>query len=392
MRAHLFAAAISVAATLPLAAHAAGQDWTVGISATASAQTNDNIFAVHTKQTSDTVLGFAPRIDLTHEAGAGKFAAFVDGNLTRYSSNSGEDSDDYGLGASYRGKADGMSFDLAASHALNTESRRDKNARRDSTERTHDNVDNYSAGLGADVAGGTLSGGVSYTKLDYQNVRSAKTGKVILQDDRDHNVTGERLAYSWGSGTSYSLSADFTQVNYDLTAPVAKNNRDSKGYTLSAGVSQTFSKTVTGSANIGYTTRSFKDVKFSDVSDVALSANLNWSPDSSTQVALSASRALQETVVPDSPVYISSTVGVNLSRQVTEKVGVTAYVNYVWDDHQGVDRSDTVTGLGLATSVAVAKHVSLSLAYDFSREDSSGALQSAGYDNSVFSASISAKF
>ncbi|WP_304167917.1 outer membrane beta-barrel protein [Phenylobacterium aquaticum] len=391
MRAYLFSAAMSLAAILPLAAHAADQDWKVSVSATASAQTNDNIFAVATKQTSDTVLGFSPRVDLSHELENAKISAYLDGDFSRYSSNSTEDTADYGFGAAYHAKANGLTVDADASHALNTESRRAKNARRDATKRTEFKVDTYGGALGTDVAGGTLSGGLRYTNLNYQNVRS-KTGAVILQDDRDHTVMDEHVAYSWGSNTSYSLSADFTQLNYDLTAPVARHNRDSKGYTLSAGVSQTFSKTVNGSASIGYTTRSFDEVKFSDVTDVSLSANLNWTPDSDTQVGLSASRSLQETVVPNSPVYIASSVGANLSRQVTDKVGVAAYVSYEWDDHQGVDRSDNVTGLGLSTSIAITKGLAVSVAYDYSKEDSSGAVKSAGYDNNLFSARLTAKF
>lgn len=376
----------------PQMAAAAESDWTFGVSATAQVQANDNIFAVSSGETSDTVTTFAPRMDVARRFDGGALSAYLKADFTKYADTGTEDADNWGVGGRYKASTDTLGLTLAASHDRNAESRRAKNARRDAAKRSVYDQNSFSGDLNAKVFGGKLGMGVSYTGYDYQNTANRKTGAAILQDDRDHHVWDESLSYRWAEDGAWSLQADFKQIEYDLIKPVAAHNRDSKGMSLGLAYAQTYSKALSVTANLSYSARRFDEPGFNDVDDVEGAAAINWTVDDKTQVSFTASRSFEETVAPNSPLYISTTVGASGAYQASPAVSLSAYVNYSWDGHLQIDRDDNVTGAGVSAAWQVTKAAAVTLAYDFSREESSGKQKSAGYDNGVVSLGLSAKF
>lgn len=392
MRNLILAGALGLAGVAPQAASAAESDWTFGVSASAQVQSNDNVFATASAAKSDTVTTFSPRMDVARKFDGGALSAYVKANFEKYADASSEDANDWGVGGAYKASTDNLGLTLGASHDRTTESRRVKNARRDSTKRTSYDQNGFYGDLDAKVLGGKLGLGISYTGFDYQNGISRKTGAPILQDDRDHHVWDETVSYKWDEAGAWSVKAAFKQVEYDLTKPAAPHNRDSKGMSLGLAYAQSYSKSLSVNAALSYSSRRFDEPGFNDVDDFEGSAAINWTVNDQTQISFTADRSFQETVAPNSPLYISTTVGASGSYQATPAVSLSAYVNYSWDGHLQIDRDDNVTSAGVSAAWQVAKAASVTLAYDFSREDSSGKQKSAGYDNGVVSLGLSAKF
>lgn len=392
MRNLILAGVLGLSGVVPHAALAAESDWTFGVSANLQAQANDNIFATASAAKSDTVTTFSPRMDVARKFDGGSLSAYLKAEFEKYADNSSEDADNWGVGGRYKASTDNLGLTLGASHDRSSESRRGKNARRDSTKRTSYDQNGFYGDLDAKVFGGSLGLGLRYTGLDYQNVVNRKTGATILQDDRDRHVWDETVSYKWNEAGAWSVKAAFKQVEYDLTKPVAANNRDSKGTSLGLAYAQSYSKALSVNAALSYSARRFDDATFNDVDDFEGSAAINWTVDDKTQVSFTADRSFQETVAPNSPLYISTVVGANGSYQASPSVSLSAYVNYSWDRHLQIDRDDNVTGAGVSAAWQVAKAAAVTLAYDFSREDSSGKQKSAGYDNGVVSLGLSAKF
>ncbi len=367
----------------------------VGGSIRASASAHDNIFAGPNNEVSDTVWGVSGRINWGSKSDMGAFGVWGSVDLERYADNSGEDADDFGLGLhgsrTFSGGG-GLSFD--ASHEAKTEDRRDRMARRDTAERVEYSTNSAHASLSQRLSGVTLTGSLSVSELDYDDARQRTTLVAIDQDHRDRTSFGQSLKASFpeSGGTSWFLSASRSEINYDLSPPASLHQRDSESVSLSGGMDFTARPGLTGSVGAGWTSRSFDNPAFDDVSTLSLDADVTWEPDSETTWHFYADRSIKETVLANSSSYVSTTLGGSLNRDFNDMWAVRVSLQKEFNSHEGIDRDDDVWEAGIGVTARLTDAVKAGVTYTLTTEDSDGVFAAPGYDVGVVSFSLTASF
>ena len=383
-------ATMSVAAGQALAAEAKP----LTASATLSVTADDNILASRAGQISDAIWEFDGSAKLTGEGEAGSIDLYGDVSLQRYADTSDENADDFTVGLDAKLRFDGANLTAGVSHALNTEDRKDRNARRDTRERTEFNLDTVYASGVLKLDGVKLSAKVSSATRDFDNGRSRTTGAVILQDDRDRTTLDQSLRadFNVDQAVAVFFKAEATQLDYDLVPPASRHARSSEGFTLSTGVTFNEIPSLTGDIQGGWTRRTYDDAALKDVNDFTVSADVTWTPTAGDSLEFSVSRQLEETVLRDSPGYVASTVSLTLNHKVSDLWSVNLSASREMDDHKQIDRTDNITTLAAGASVNLPGNAQANLSYTWSQEDSSGMRQGPGYDSGVITASLSTSF
>nr|QQZ50344.1 outer membrane beta-barrel protein [Phenylobacterium glaciei] len=128
---------------------------------------------------------------------------------------------------------------------------------------------------------------------------------------------------------SFFVKAQHTGVDYDLAPPAARHNRDSDTASVTGGVTFNATADLTGEIEAGWSKRTFDDTAFADVSDLALSANLDWTPAKGTDVTFNASRSLEEEVLTGSSIYVATVIGIEITHHVSDRwaLGATSPAN-----------------------------------------------------------------
>jgi hypothetical protein len=381
MKTLFFASTALVLASAPLAAHA--QDWKVEGSLGASLGTTSNVLAAPSNEMSDTVYGGSGKLTVSTDSDAGSFSMFGSFDLTHYADAEDENADDYAFGADGAVKFAGGSLFAGASHALSTEDRRKVTARRDTRSPTESTVDSFDVGFTTRLGGLGFSARADYVTSDFEDARHRITNAVIDQDFRDRGTWTETFRVTGSPDADVSLFAEvaFTQVDYDQAPPASLHNRDSEGYTASVGATFDITDHLSGEVSVGWSGRSFDEPAFDDASDVVVDADLTWTPTADTSIELTAARSFQESTTPLSPIYVATSVGASISHDYTPDFRVAAYVGQEWDDHEDRDRQDTTGSAGVSAAYSVAPNAELSVAYDFSTQDSDGVHAIPGYDD-----------
>ncbi len=358
------------------------------------ANANDNIFATNFGKVSDTVFTLNGDLNLTRHSEVGDLSAYARIDLAHYADHSDENADDYSVGADGALNLASGKVSAGASHVLATESRRARVARRDTVKRTEYVVDEAHAAFVASIEAVRLTGKLSYSSSDYDNGRVRGTGAFALQDDRDRTtlIQSLRADFKADQAVSFFVKAQHVGIDYDLAPPASRHNRDSDTASVTGGVTFNATADLTGEIEAGWTKRTFDDAAFADVSDLALSANLDWTPAQGTDVAFNASRSLAEEVLTGSSIYVATVIGIEITHHASDRWALGGYVSRERDDHKGIDRKDDVTAFGASAAFRVSDRVEAKLAYDFTTEDSSGAQRSPGYDNGVVSVGLKASF
>lgn len=393
MKTFLLTTAAAAALLTPALACAADAPNFSGVLA-AGVSANDNIFATNFGEISDTVFTLNGGLNLSRHSAAGDLSAYARIDLAHYADHSDENADDYAIGADGSLNLASGQVSAGASHVLTTESRKARVARRDTVKRTEYVVDEAHAAFVATVETVRLTGRLSYSSSDYDNGRVRGTGALALQDDRDRTTQTQSLRADFKADQAMSFfgKVQHVGIDYDLAPPASRHNRDSDTVSVTGGVTFNATADLTGEIEAGWAKRTFDDAAFADVSDLSLSANLDWTAAKGTDVTFNASRSLEEEVLTGSSIYVATVVGVAISHHVGARWALGGYASREWDDHKGINRKDDVSAFGVSAAFQVSDRVEAKLAYDFTTEDSSGARRGPGYDNGVVSAGLKAKF
>ncbi len=363
------------------------------LSLTASVTHNDNILASGANPVGDTIYVVNPKAEISAHTEKTDVDGYAEATFTRNAAQGSENSNDYEVGGQGKARFDGGSAFIMGDWAKDTEARTVKNTRRDTVNRIVDYNDKIETGLIGTIAGVKLTGEGKLHQYDFQNGKRAD-GATVLQNDRDRNDWSESLKaeFSPDSMVSFFLKGEVKQVDYRLAPPQSRHNRDSHGYDLSAGATINVTGTLTGEFDAGYTKRFFPDPRLPDVQDVSLNGSLTWTPNKASSVALTLSRSLQEDVEPDSSAYISTTLGLNVSRDLSAKFTAKGTASYEWDDHKGIDRGDHVGNLGASLAYHLTSNVDLSGSYNYTVQTSAGAQAKDDYKQNVFAATLTLRY
>lgn len=204
---------------------------------------------------------------------------------------------------------------------------------------------------------------VGVTDDNYKDGRQVGTSATIDQDYRDRTSTNARTRLSYalspnlavfGQGTASKSDYDQTQVIGGLP-----RSRDSKGYTVSAGVDFELTSLIRGDVAVGYLNENKDDDFFADVSGLSLDGRVQWFPTRLTTVEFIGGRRVVDVGAFDAPTAVETRAGVRVDHELRRNIILSGFVNAGNYDYEENNRKDENLEFGAIAAYKVNKRVHL---------------------------------
>ncbi len=216
-----------------------------------------------------------------------------------------------------------------------------------------------------------------WAESNYQDSKIAGTNVDIDQDYRDRSETTarSRLSYAvtpdlavYGQATGRDLQYNRVQL---LGGDFRK--RDSRGYTVSAGIDFELQSLIRGDINVGFMNENKDDPFFEDVDGLSVDGRMQWFPSRLTTVGFNAGRRVVDIGVFQSPSAIQTILGARVDHELRRNVILSAYGNVQNYDYEEIDRKDEVFDLGIGATYKMNKRVHFETFARHMERDGSGA-------------------
>lgn len=348
-----------------------------------SAGYDDNIFRTDGNEQGDLITVLRPRIqlrsdfnqhrlDLTAEAAAGFYAEHDSENFLDYRADARGHVDilrglrlegalTYERGHEDRGSPDAgtgvepATFDrLAALAVLAAES----------------GIFRYRAGLGTD-------------SVDYHNVPAAGGG-IINNDDRDHTQVDAfgRMSMDVGADFRAFGSARFGRRVFRAAFDDTGVNRDSAGLSATLGLEYDGGGLWFAQGYAGYRQQAFDDASLSDVAGPIFGGQVTGNVTPLTTVSAALDRDIVDTTVAGASSYWDTAAHLRADHELLRNLILSGALRARQNDFRGIDRSDWITGGGLALRWLFSRSVWLTLDADLDQRTSSGKARGADFTQS----------
>lgn len=199
-----------------------------------------------------------------------------------------------------------------------------------------------SAGLSKDV--GKLRFGVT-GRIEHDSYGDADLddGTVLSQKERDSTLytVALRGGYEISPALVPFVEVEVGQRRYDKTVDSAGYRRSSDRLGARAGVALDLDQKLTGEVSAGWIREGFKDDRLSDISGASIDADLKWSLERGTSLALAASTVVEGSTTPGASGSLLNTATLTLEREIRANLIANAaigggYRNYT--DSSGHDQ------------------------------------------------------
>lgn len=212
--------------------------------------------------------------------------------------------------------------------------------------------------------------------------------------DRDDKGYSLFAFHQFWEKTSAFVEYEFVDIDYDRNALV-----DSQEHRYFAGLLWNASEKLGVQGKLGYGVKSFKSGfnQFDDKRDLIGEARLDYRFTPKTSVALTATRAINETDILGLSDILTHRVGVAYSQRITSKVRAIADLSYLRNSYRGGNvtvglltgkRVDNYFGAGLSLGFALRDWLNLSVGYNHTQRDSNFDLYQ--YDTNTFFMTLTA--
>lgn len=357
---------------------------------------NDNIFAQKTKTTSDTLWHIQPEVSLASDWNRHSLLLYARGDLTRYSKNDTENTDDFGLGA--RGRIDvsrATNLTGGASFDQQTEPRTSPNAPTAAKEPTQYDLTKAYVGASHEFNRLKLAGNFNVAKYNYEDVATGAGGKLD-QDYRDRTVTAltGRADYAISPDTALFVEVTGNRRDYRQDRPTVALTRDSDGVNAYVGANFELGAVARGEIGVGYMKQNYKDAAAKDADGFGARAKVEWFPTQITTVTLSGSRAIEDSASQKIASYVANRADLSVDHELLRNVILSANVGTGKDEYQGSTRKDKVVNAGLRGTYLINRRVGLTGAYFYEKRDTEGLIADRGaeYEVNKVSASLTVQF
>ncbi|WP_306251545.1 outer membrane beta-barrel protein [Parvularcula sp. IMCC14364] len=229
------------------------------------------------------------------------------------------------------------------------------------------------AGLRQEFGRIRYRGRLSYADYDYDDAFSLVSNTNVDQDFRDLEETSVLLqaGYAVTRDASVFIRSTFRQRNYPTLTPGGLN-RDSEGYTVSAGVDFDVTRLVRGSIALGYLEEEFDDPALQTIDGLSIDAGLEWFPTELTTVGLSASREVRASPLLADAAFLTNEIVLGVDHELARNIIVSASAGYALDDYENLDREDERYALQLAGTYLINQLLSAKLEYTYEEQESDG--------------------
>jgi hypothetical protein len=174
------------------------------------------------------------------------------------------------------------------------------------------------------------------------------TGTAVSQDDRNNTYAGLTLR------ATYEISPTLAPfIEGEVGRRIYDNDTDSFGLERAAtrlavrtGVEANFSEKLRGDLAIGYLVENVDDTALEDVSGLSLAGTVNWSPMRGTNVALTASTAVEGSSTSTSAGSLLHGLNLAMTKRVRENLDLTANAGVRFRDYSGPNPNELTFSAG----------------------------------------------
>jgi len=353
---------------LPMGAFTAYPKLTVG------AELNDNIYASRVNEQEDTVYTVQPELIIQSGWSRNMLQAFVRGGRRMYVDFPKESSTDYQLGVNGYIDAGSSRILAGADYGDYTEPRTSGTTPTSAAKPVEYTLGQANIGLVHTFNRLRLSGRVDLQDYDYKNARTT-AGALVLQDDRDRSIMtySARAEYAVSPDTAVFVAAAMDDREYDFQPPAVGLNRNSQGIDLAVGASFDLTALVRGEFQVGYIDQDYESPVLSDVKGLSTRGLVEWVPTALDTVTFSASRGVSDATIGGASGFLAGNYSVQLDHELLRNVILTGRAGLGKDEYEGVDRTDDRVSAYLAANYLMNRGLGFTLAYDYLKQDSSGA-------------------
>lgn len=360
---------------------------------TADVERNDNIYAVASGKTSDTIWRVKPEMAVRSDWSRHALGLFAGGNIIRYSDNSSENVEEYTVSANGRVDIErGSNLTGSVQTQRLVEPRTAPTAPGAAGKPVKYDLTQGTVSLTKEFNRLRLTGRLDDKDFNYKDVPNRIGTGIVDQDFRDRNefYYGGKAEYAVSPDTAIYLSATGNKKDYDSKA--VTTDRTSDGYVVGVGANFDVSELVRGDVQVGYMKQSYDN--FGKIDGFNAAGRLEWFPTQLTTIGLNGSRTIEESTAPRSQGYISNNIGASIDHELMRNVLLSAAYTHGKDDYKGIDRSDKRDNFSATATYLLNRRVGLFLTYNYLKQDSSGAPLDRGAsfkDNKVI-ASVALQF
>lgn len=122
--------------------------------------------------------------------------------------------------------------------------------------------------------------------------------------------------------------------------------RSSSGKTGRVGSTFELGRLVTGEASVGYTVRSYEDVRLQDAKGLLVAGSLVWRPTGLTTVTVGAQSSVDESTLPNVSGVITRSYNAQVEHAFRRYLIATLKAGYTTSDYDGSDRFDKIYSVG----------------------------------------------
>lgn len=302
---------------------------------------DSNIFGNANNEVDDIAVVFGPHVFV--QSDWDRHAAFLQGHVdvVSYGENKGENSVDYW--ASGEGRLDITDTTKVFGGALHGRFHEDRESPDDlnGAEPTNYTQSRGFAGLAQGFGKARIRLGGTVEHFDFDDTPLGGGGN-INNDDRDRNLVsvGALAAYRLDPQLEPYLQGTVDYRTYIADLDDNGFDRDSRGYTVKAGLTYEVSGELYLDVAAGMMYRTFDDPAFEDESTPAVDANVTWQTTPELTVRSWITRAISDTTINGASSYHFTGAGATAEYDLTSDLLLSGLFTYGVSAFQGANRTD----------------------------------------------------
>lgn len=377
---------------------------------TVDVERDDNIYAVATGETDDTIWRVKPQLAVRSDWSRHSLGFFASSTINRYSDFDTENTEEYTFGVN--GRVDivrGANVSAGLQTQKLTEPRSAPTSPLSAAKPIQYDLTTASLTGVKEFNRLRLTGKFESKLFDYEDGVNG-VGGVVEQDtrDRDEFFYGVKADYAISPDTALYVSLTGNTKNYDILNPAVPASgatpaqpaysRDSDGFVLLFGADFELAQALRGQVDAGYMRQSYDDYKnigsltSKNLDGFSTKTQVEWFPTELTTVTFNAARSIEESVASGSGGFISSGGSVAVDHELLRNVLLSGQANYGKDDYDGIDREDKRTGAKASVAYLMNRRVGVFLTYTYLKQKSDGAQASKSFTDNKLAASVALQF